>query len=68
VTERIPPADDEPNWIVGAGVMGLPALGRYNRKVAELRKTELRIDWAGVTEHDGDHRRIAKWISELAKT
>ena len=68
VTERTPSADDEPNWIVGAGVMDLPALGRYNRKIAEMRETERRIDWAGVTERDGDRRRIAKWISELPKT
>lgn len=68
VTERIPAAADEPNWIVGAGVMGLPALGRYNLKVAEMRKTEPRIDWGGVTERDGDRRRIAKWFPELPKT
>jgi hypothetical protein len=33
-----------------------------------MRETEPRIDWAGVTERDGDRRRIAKWVSELPKT
>ena len=66
VTELIPKADDGPNWIAGASVNELPALDRYNLKVAEMHKTECRIDWTGMTEKDVDRRRIAKWFSELA--
>jgi hypothetical protein len=33
-------------------------------KVAELRKTDLRVDWADVKTVDG-RRRVALWSSEL---
>jgi hypothetical protein len=37
---------------------------RYTAKMAELRKTDLRIDWSEVSALDGP-RRIALWHSEL---
>jgi hypothetical protein len=37
---------------------------RYTAKVAELRKTDLRIDWSEVSALDGP-RRIALGHSEL---
>jgi hypothetical protein len=46
--------------------MGASYTRRYTAKVAELRKTDLRIDWSKVTALDGP-RRIALRHSELVE-
>jgi hypothetical protein len=30
-----------------------------------MRRQHPRIDWTGVTEHDGERRRIAQWLSAV---
>lgn len=67
LTERTPRDVDDPNWVSGAGVMPPDALTRYDSAVAELRRQHPRIDWTGITEVDGDRRRIARWLSEVEK-
>jgi hypothetical protein len=44
--------------------MGVEYGRRFTRKAAELRKTDLRIDWSVLTNVDGP-RRIALRLSEL---
>ena len=39
-------------------------LARYNEKIAELRKTDPRIDWSDVKILVGP-RRVALWLSEV---
>jgi hypothetical protein len=56
---------EDVNWITGTGVMPMPALGRYNIAVAEMRKEHPRIDWSGITEYHGERRRISRWLSEV---
>ena len=64
LTEREPKSADDTNWVTGAGVMPIDAVARYDRAVAELRRQHPRIDWTGITEVDGERRRIARWLSE----
>ncbi len=65
LTERTPKDADGTNWMAGAGVMPYDALSRYDSAVAELRRQHPRIEWAGITEFDGERRRIARWLSEV---
>jgi hypothetical protein len=66
LTERAPLDDDDTNWVTGAGVMPPAALSRYSKAVVDLRRQHPRIDWDGVTELDGNRRRITRWLSEVA--
>jgi hypothetical protein len=54
----------DPNWVATVGPMGLEYTRRYTAKVAELRQTDLRIDWSEVTSADPP-RRLALRHSEL---
>jgi hypothetical protein len=64
-TERVPKSADDINWITGTGVMPRDATTRYESAIAELRRQYPRIDWSGITEFDGERRRIARWFSEV---
>ena len=65
LTERAPKSAEDTNWVTGAGVMPMEALTRYDSAVVELRRQHPRIDWTGITEFDGERRRIARWLSEV---
>lgn len=65
LTERTAKSADDTNWTTAAGVMPRDALTRYDSAVAELRRQHPRIEWAGITEVDGERRRIARWLSEV---
>jgi hypothetical protein len=54
---------DDPNWVASAGPMDLIRAQRFGEKVAELRKSDLLIDWSGVEGQRG-HRRVALWASD----
>jgi hypothetical protein len=64
-TERPLNKSDDPNWIVTVGPMGADYSKRYTEKVAQLRKSDLRIDWSEVKPLDG-HRRVALQLSDLS--
>ena len=64
LTERPFSNPSDPNWIATVGPMVLECARRYTAKVAELRKTDLRIDWSEVMSVDGP-RRIALRHAEL---
>jgi hypothetical protein len=64
-TERPLNKSDDPNWIVTVGPMGAQYIKRYTDKVAQLRKSDLRIDWSEVKSLDG-HRRVAFQLSDLS--
>ena len=66
LTERPCSKPSDPNWVAMVGPMGQDYTRRYTAKVAELRKTDLRIHWSEITALDGP-RRIALWHSELAE-
>ena len=63
-TERPFSKPNDPNWVATVGPMGPGYTRCYTAKVAELRKTDLRIDWSEVSALDGP-RRIALGHSEL---
>jgi len=54
----------DPNWIATVAPMVSEYARRYTAKVADLRKTDLRIDWSEVVDVDGP-RRIALRYTEL---
>ena len=64
LTERPFSKSSDPNWVATIGPMGTSYTRRYTAKVAELRKSDLRIDWSEVAALDGP-RRIALRHSEL---
>ena len=64
LTERPFNKPSDPNWVATVGPMGPDYTRRYTAKVAELRKTDPRIDWSEVMGLDGP-RRIALRRSEL---
>ena len=64
LTERPIGNDSEPNWTATVGPMGVDHGRRFTKKVAQLRKTDLRIDWSVLTNVNGP-RRIALRLSEL---
>jgi hypothetical protein len=64
LTERPLSKPSDPNWITTVGPMASEFARRYTAKVAELRKTDLRIDWSEVMGVDGP-RRIALRHAEL---
>ena len=64
LAERPISKPSDPNWVATVGPMVLEYTRRYTAKVAELRKTDLRIDWSEVTGLDG-RRRIALRHAEL---
>lgn len=64
LTERPFRTPSDSNWVVTVGPMGLEYSRRYTAKVAELRQTDLRIDWSEVTCADAP-RRLALRYSEL---
>jgi hypothetical protein len=58
LTERPFSKPSDPNWNATVGPMVSEYAHRYTAKVAELRKTDRRIDWSVVVGVDGP-RRIA---------
>ena len=64
LTERPIGNDSEPNWTATVGPMGVDHGRRFTKKVAQLRKADLRIDWSVLTNGNGP-RRIALRLSEL---
>jgi hypothetical protein len=64
LTERPFRTPSDPNWVATVGPMEPEYTRRYTAKVAELRQTDLRIDWSEVASADGP-RRIALRHSEL---
>jgi hypothetical protein len=44
--------------------MGAQKLVRYSDKIADLRKTDPKIDWSDVKVVVGQHR-VALWLSEV---
>ena len=64
LTERPFSNPSDPNWIATVGPIVLEYARRYTAKVADLRKTDLRIDWSEVVGVDGP-RRIALRYTEL---
>jgi hypothetical protein len=64
LTEWKSTAPPEPNWLAAAGIMEGQLLHRYVEKVAELRKSDPKVDWSGELVIGGE-RRIALWLSEL---
>jgi hypothetical protein len=52
LTERRFSKPSDPNWIATVGPMVSECARGYTAKVAELRKTNLRIDWSQVTGVD----------------
>ncbi|WP_457488898.1 hypothetical protein [Tardiphaga sp. P5_C10] len=65
VTERQQKNADDTNWIAGIGNMSPDVMVRYDSTVAEMRRQHPTIDWEGITEMDGERRRIARWLSEV---
>jgi len=41
------------------------ALGRFNTKIVDLRKSDPCVDWSAVPERKGGRRQIVKWLSAL---
>ena len=66
-TERPLNRSDDPNWIVTVGPIGAQYTKRYTEKVAQLRKSDPRIDWSEVKPLDR-HRRVALQLSDLTPT
>lgn len=66
-TERPLNKSGDPNWIATVGPMGALYSRRYTEKVAQLRKSDPRVDWSEINPLDG-HRRVALQFSDLAPT
>ena len=64
LTQRPFNKPNDPNWVATVGPMGSENTKRYAAKVADLRKTDLRIDWSEIKSPDVP-RRIALRLSEL---
>ena len=54
----------DPNWVTASGNMEAQKLVRFSEIVAELRKTDPKIDWSDVKILVGP-RRVALWLSEV---
>jgi hypothetical protein len=63
--EREPKSSDDTNWATATGVLPVDSLSRYDRTLVELRKQHPRVDWDGVTEREGQWRRIDRSASEV---
>jgi hypothetical protein len=60
ITERPSSRPTDPNWVAGSGGgMDPQQTELYQKKVAELRKTDTIIDWSGVETFNGP-RRISR--------
>jgi hypothetical protein len=67
LTESKPKISGDVNWIAGAGVLDPAALDRYSRKIVDLRKSDMLIDWSAVPGNpNGERKRIEKWHSEVS--
>jgi hypothetical protein len=66
LTEATPKSTEDTNWTTGIDEpLTREVMARYVRALARLRGQHPRIDWSGVTEFDGERRRIARWLSEV---
>ena len=64
LTERPIRSSSEPNRTATVGPMGVEHGRLFTKKVAELRNTDLRMDWSALTKVNG-LRRVALRLSEL---
>jgi hypothetical protein len=64
LTERPFNKPSDPNWVATVGPIGSEYAKRYTAKVAELRKTDIRVDWSEIKSPDVP-RRIALRLSEV---
>jgi hypothetical protein len=64
LTERIASGAFEPNWSAAADKLEPLKLALYDQKVAELRKSDTKVDWSEVKVVGGS-RSIARWLSEV---
>jgi hypothetical protein len=53
LTQRPFNKPNDPNWVATVGPMGSENTKRYTAKVADLRKTDLRVDWSEIESPDG---------------
>jgi hypothetical protein len=63
LTER---PGSNPNWIAATGPMDAARTGTFTAEIAALRTSNPIVDWSDCEEMDGDRRRAAKWLSEIA--
>jgi hypothetical protein len=64
-TERPLNKSDDPNLDRHCWSDGAQYTKRYTEMVAQLRKSDLRIDWSEIKPLDG-HRRVALQLSDLS--
>ena len=55
----------DPNWVATVGPMASQYMKRYTAKCAELRRTDLRVDWSDEIKVSEVPRRIALRLAEL---
>ena len=65
LTERPFNKPSDPNWVATVGPMGSQYMRRYTAKSAELRTTDLRVDWSDEIKVPEVPRRIALRLAEL---
>ena len=53
----------QPNWVAAAGMMETALTNKFSEKVAELRKTDPLVDWAGVDKGRAEFRRVVKFLA-----
>jgi hypothetical protein len=59
LTERESSGPKNLNWVASAGITAPHLADLFAEKVAELRKTDPKIDWSDSP------RRLARWLSEV---
>ena len=68
LSERAPKSDGNPNWRAAMGPTGMPAMARFNEKVAKARGADPIVDWSAlVAPPDGQAKQIAKRFSEVGQ-
>lgn len=63
--ERKPKDQSDVNWVAITGNLPPAAMSKYSSAVVEMRRQHPRIEWDGITEREGEWRRIARWLSEV---
>jgi hypothetical protein len=57
-----------PNWVATVAPMGSENTKRYTAKVADLRKTDLRVDWSEIESPDGTAPNSARALRANYRT
>jgi hypothetical protein len=52
------------NWVASTGIMDTERTTSFAAKVAELQKSDQKVDWSKVESFVGP-RRVALWFSEV---